>query len=790
MLNCYFTTKPKYSELLQCFLKMEFNDTVEIDKVYSNNYEQERFKDLTNSNFIIKNRVKINSEDLEIYQSSGNISRSYCYFIFKYRENLGYFENIKNLPSIDKFMESEYDLYDIASIIFQIFYSSYAYFYPILEDDEDHVKKIPQNSFYLPEFDLFLITKVLYKTNNYNLKTRELVYQILKSHIYKTYGKSEFYETENFWKYKEDKIVSLICSVLGIIYKEDRKIIIKNLNNGLKDKKNYPNDILQKLSHIFGTIGILFENRTSYDRTFTYGKRSLTIIDYYKNNTKTGKIIRKLYQIELPENINKNKIYNYTINEILGLNNVLLRDLNTPNLNYFTSNHRIENYTIDEIFNNIYPIVFKDWENRNEIIDRLYRLKKIFDGLNKEELSRELKIIESYNYRQDWSNPIHNFHVIEQILGYPNQSLYYKCEDNIPFKRYIDFMVPQQKYIRSAMHRKSIKHFGQRKLLISELEFLNIYGHLSKNIIYAGAAPGTHIIILSKFFPTHNFVLYDPSPFNERLRKMGNIELVQEFFTENVCHKLKDLYEDCLFISDIRSPVNYYEGGEIVGEQVLEENSKEIMNNMNSQYVWCKILEPKMASLKFRLGWEKGEIEYFDGKVFLQAWSGNKSSEGRLFTDCKNLKIYNNLIYDSEMYYYNTVMRMALYPREDLEELSDLYDHCYDCTCEINVLSDYIRRNSSNSGIRDLLIKIAEDLSGREDSEYAPIYIKPLSLSDKSNTFKQQRHNKQIYFNRPKISQTNPALSKMFSKYGLKETENNDIFDKLVPKYNKKGLGY
>lgn len=90
---------------------------------------------------LLSKRVKINSEDLEIYQSSDNISRSYCYFIFKYRENLGYFENIKNLPSIDKFMESEYDLYNIASIIFQIFYSSYAYFYPILEDDEDPVKK-------------------------------------------------------------------------------------------------------------------------------------------------------------------------------------------------------------------------------------------------------------------------------------------------------------------------------------------------------------------------------------------------------------------------------------------------------------------------------------------------------------------------------------------------------------------------------------------------------------------------------------------------------------------------
>ena len=59
-----------------------------------------------------------------------------------------------------------------------------------------------------------------------------------------------------------------------------------------------------------------------------------------------------------------------------------------------------------------------------------------------------------------------------------------------------------------------MEHWGQRKLLFSEIEFLTLYGHLAKTVVYAGAAPGTHINYLSKeLFPEHKWVLVDPAPF-------------------------------------------------------------------------------------------------------------------------------------------------------------------------------------------------------------------------------------------------------------------------------------
>ena len=60
---------------------------------------------------------------------------------------------------------------------------------------------------------------------------------------------------------------------------------------------------------------------------------------------------------------------------------------------------------------------------------------------------------------------------------------------------------------------------GQRKRLLSEVGFLTRYGHLSNEVIYAGAAPGTHISYLARLFPRHRFTLYDTGKFHLRSLK-------------------------------------------------------------------------------------------------------------------------------------------------------------------------------------------------------------------------------------------------------------------------------
>ena len=57
-------------------------------------------------------------------------------------------------------------------------------------------------------------------------------------------------------------------------------------------------------------------------------------------------------------------------------------------------------------------------------------------------------------------------------------------------------------------------HLGQRKLFLSELQYLtNVWPHLIDNkinyVVYAGAAPATHTHFLAKFFPNVKFILVD-----------------------------------------------------------------------------------------------------------------------------------------------------------------------------------------------------------------------------------------------------------------------------------------
>src|SRR6185312_13213560 len=62
----------------------------------------------------------------------------------------------------------------------------------------------------------------------------------------------------------------------------------------------------------------------------------------------------------------------------------------------------------------------------------------------------------------------------------------------------VDENHPRRKYQRRGWdNKKTIRHWGQRKLLLSEILFLTRWGHLGKTVVYAGAAPGSHIPYLS-----------------------------------------------------------------------------------------------------------------------------------------------------------------------------------------------------------------------------------------------------------------------------------------------------
>ncbi len=65
-------------------------------------------------------------------------------------------------------------------------------------------------------------------------------------------------------------------------------------------------------------------------------------------------------------------------------------------------------------------------------------------------------------------------------------------------------------------------HWGQRKLLLTEILFFSLYGKQGTVVIYAGAAPAEHSLFLSYLFPSFKFILVDPERWNDKFHELAN----------------------------------------------------------------------------------------------------------------------------------------------------------------------------------------------------------------------------------------------------------------------------
>lgn len=246
------------------------------------------------------------------------------------------------------------------------------------------------------------------------------------------------------------------------------------------------------------------------------------------------------------------------------------------------------------------------------------------------------------------------------------------------------------KYTTRTGELKRALHWGQLKLLLSEIEFLSKVLELHKSLgskldiyfVYAGAAPGDHAEYLHSLFPTVYFELYDPNKF---VAKDGDrFKTHQQFFTDSDARqwaKRQDIF--LVFCSDIRS------------EPPTDEN---ITRNMDMQLNWWKIMRPQLTMFKFRLLWKPGKTVYPEGDIYLQIFPGPSSSETRLIVkqDAKLID-YDNIVYEEACFNHNVVNRSRRYPcvlGDNLSILDDGFDNCYDCVSMVNVVEDYLTMSS------------------------------------------------------------------------------------------------
>ena len=260
---------------------------------------------------------------------------------------------------------------------------------------------------------------------------------------------------------------------------------------------------------------------------------------------------------------------------------------------------------------------------------------------------------------------------------------------------------------KSGLMKPSI-HIGQRKLFLSEVQFL--VDNPAEYCVYAGAAPGNKTHYLSQLFPDTKFILIDPNKFDLKLENMKShrdvkhddiIHMYSGYPTkswEYGCKKINKMSEkekdkalkfiidsdhkifiienymdsdyakwlsplDHVFISDIRSNVG----------QNRYPTNLDIYWNSSMMFNWISELKPSMSMLKFRQiyadeGIEIKSMPEFDlskkfgidfiadmkkgvyrmpkSVLYLQSFAGRSSSELRMWIDKKDLK--NIVIYDCE----------------------------------------------------------------------------------------------------------------------------------------------
>eukprot|EP00760_Papus_ankaliazontas_P028381 PhM_4_TR3669/c0_g1_i1/m.76381/K18777/MTR3, MT57; cap3/cap4 methyltransferase len=219
--------------------------------------------------------------------------------------------------------------------------------------------------------------------------------------------------------------------------------------------------------------------------------------------------------------------------------------------------------------------------------------------------------------------------------------------------------MPAVPYSRRRGEAKTAIHWGQRKLLISEIELLSLYCKpgVSYWFVYAGAAPCSHMLCLERMYARekHMYELVDPSPFDNRLKPSAHLTLRNEFFTNFVAYEiasrrmsrcpalkfifqhhtldvlekppdlipdkdkqreahntgcLPSIYEDPLVLPAGISALCYALAEDVPvvflsdirsGSLASDNFEQHVVDNMKAQAAWHRIIRPEYSLLKFRL---------------------------------------------------------------------------------------------------------------------------------------------------------------------------------------------
>lgn len=245
----------------------------------------------------------------------------------------------------------------------------------------------------------------------------------------------------------------------------------------------------------------------------------------------------------------------------------------------------------------------------------------------------------------------------------------------------------------------SALHWGQRKLLMSEVEFLTNHSSKASLVVYAGAAAGYHIPFLAALFPSLTFHLYDPAPF--AIKKTDRIQIYQEKMTKKIARRYRyaprdggDENASVLFISDIRTVDNPDKITDSKARtKAKEEYPEEIAGDLERQLSWSRVMQLVRSMVKFKLPYTDGTTIYPQGKIYLPVWGKQTTTESRLvYANSDDLIGYDHRIYEEQMAYFNNRTLLTYYPHSYIKEYLPVgMDNCYSCRSELFIWDRYVK---------------------------------------------------------------------------------------------------
>jgi hypothetical protein len=296
-------------------------------------------------------------------------------------------------------------------------------------------------------------------------------------------------------------------------------------------------------------------------------------------------------------------------------------------------------------------------------------------------------------------------------------------------------------YVRGAVNSAPCCHWGQLKLLLSEMEFFNRLRDMDmldgRTVVYVGAASGEHTPLLVSMYPgVKRWLLFDGARFSETLRTIaaqppGKIELAEGkrgFVTDDtvraLAKRLADAGERVLYLNDMR----------------LSNDNASVHANMVQQARWGVHLRAEAMLLKLRFPFleddgslahqvsrkelaavapgdeavlgkstrcAKGRYTYLDGETWHQTFAKRHSAEARLFVlpDAKGvyaLKNHDVFAYEAEAWDFNNRVRVTSnqFSEPALDCLLPGHDRGPESLREFRICADYVGAGGERAAVR------------------------------------------------------------------------------------------